>query len=378
MKHGLNWLIEGDALEQLSILLDAENRAPVDHPSRAPLAAADGPRNLSVAGSTAEIEVSGPLLPQDSRFLRFLGFAHTSYASIIQSLAAADADPAVDNIVLAIDSPGGAVDGMFEAIEAIRATRKPTSTRARTATSAAYGLAAATGRIAATGPASRFGSVGVVVEAQIRRDTVAISSTQAPDKRPDVTTPEGQAVVRKHLDDIHALFVEGIAAGRGTTAEKVNEDYGRGAVLLAAEAAERGMIDSFPQPSGARAETRAVGAQEPTENRMDADELRKKYPQAAARLIELERRRCTDHLKVGAAAGVPEKAHEAIEKGLSLDEMQGTYMAAHMSRRAIGDAQEDSDGVAGVAGGSSTLPEQDQEEAVHELVIDQLKGGTHG
>ena len=61
-----------------------------------------------------------------------------------------------------------------------------------------------------------------------------IASSAAPNKRPDVSTPAGQAVVRAELDDLHALFAERIAKGRSHatgktyTVAQINSDFGAG------------------------------------------------------------------------------------------------------------------------------------------------------
>jgi ClpP class serine protease len=151
-----------------------------------------------------------------------------------------------------IDSPGGQVDGLFEtiaAIDAFKATGKPLKVRASNAQSAAYALAAAAGRIEATSPASSFGSIGVAAAFVVSDKVVSVTSTDAPNKRPDVATDAGRAIVREQLDAIHELFVGAIAKGRGTTAAAVNKEFGRGATVLAGEARRRGMIDAIKPAS---------------------------------------------------------------------------------------------------------------------------------
>lgn len=336
----------------------------------------EGPRNLKIAGNTAEIRVEGALTRKFDLFLWWFGMEQTTYDSITAALAIAEANPDVSDIVLFIDSPGGEVAGMFETMEAIEAAQKPVTVRASLAASAAYGLASMADSIVATGPSATFGSVGVVASYLLQDDVVDITSTEAPDKRPDLSTKEGQAVVRKHLDDIHALFAQNIARGRGTTEAKVNKNFGRGAVMLADEALKRGLIDSLPQTQAAATTTRA-GAQQPKETRMTLDELRAQHPTLVAEVEAAERRRCLDHLQLGEAAGIPDKALEAIKSGETVASMQATYLAANMNKRDIADAQADAKVTEDAAGEATPTDDTDRSEAVHDEVAAVLKGGTH-
>jgi ClpP class serine protease len=207
------------------------------------------PRNMSVSGNVAQINIEGVLTTKPDLFSILFGGGNTTYESIQSGLAMAAADPAVKSLVLNVNSPGGQVNGLFDtlaAIEEFKATGKPISVRASMADSAAYAIAAVAGPIVATNAAAEFGSIGVAASFLKDEEIIDIASTEAPDKRPDVSTEEGQAVVRKYLDAVHELFVDAIARGRGTTVEDVNTNYGRGSVLLAGEAKKRGMINKSP------------------------------------------------------------------------------------------------------------------------------------
>ncbi len=217
--------------------------------------AAGIPRNFKLAGDVVEISIEGVLTPKPDFFAFWYGGGNTTYPDIIQSLALAAADPSVKRVVLNVKSPGGYCDGLFEALGALEAFPKPKETRASMADSAAYALAAMGGKITAAGPASEFGSVGVVAT-YVQYDfekVYEITSTHAPDKRPDPSTPEGQATIRVYLDALHDLFVDAIARGRtasgtATTKDEVNADFGRGGVLLANAAKKLGMVDKIDKP----------------------------------------------------------------------------------------------------------------------------------
>ncbi len=385
----MEWLITEDAYRDLaqaqnafiaSPTISAEFKAFMDDDE-----SRGSSRILSVADKSAEIRIEGPLTAEGG-FRSWL-FGGTQYIEIRDALAAADADPAVKNAVLAINSPGGTVDGLFETLDAIRAFSKPLSVRASCACSAAYAIAAvAGGKIEATSDAAQFGSIGVAAKFRFGADEVLIdiTSTEAPDKVPDVTTDEGKAVVRKRLDDIHGLFVDSIAAGRGISVKQVNADFGRGAVFLAREAKSAGLIDTAPKKArrprmtadddttivadtpdapestpAAEPQTEALLQSErgettpsteprpaatPKDPPMNQDELKTQHPElfaavsaagaekAASDAVASERDRVNAHLIMGEKSGDMKTAHEAIASGEGMTQtLQATYMAAGMN-----------------------------------------------
>lgn len=321
-------------------------------------AAADGPPNLRVAGDTAEIDVLGVLTEQEDFWLWLLGYENTAYADIRDALMRAQQNPAVKRAVLRINSPGGNVDGLFETVDALRAFTKPLTATAKMACSAAYDIAACASTIEAENAAAAFGSIGVAARFIVSDSIVDITSTEAPNKRPDVRTEEGQAVIRKQLDDIHALFTDVIVTGRKTTLERVNADFGRGGVFLAAEAKRVGMIDSIATAS------RGVGANKTTaSSRVDVAQgdgmETKTYEQGvtdgATATLASERKRVKAHLILGAQCGDMSIAIEAINAGAELDaEYQAKYMAAGMKRTAQAERQEDAAVVAAAITGAAT------------------------
>jgi ClpP class serine protease len=205
------------------------------------------PRIFKRAGDVAEIRIEGVLSPKMDLWALWYGEGCTTYGDIIQSLALASSDPSVRRVVLNIASPGGYVAGLFDCLAAIEMFTKPKEVIASMADSAAYAIAAMGGKITAVNPAAEFGSVGVV-QTHVKYDfaeVINITSTHAPDKRPDPATEEGRATIRKHLDDLHDLFVDAIARGRGKTKDVVNQTFGRGGVVLSKEAKRLGMIDKI-------------------------------------------------------------------------------------------------------------------------------------
>lgn len=297
------------------------------------------PKALAVSDGVAKIDIRGALTKSPDMFAMIFGGGNTTYRDIQQAVRTAENDPDVKKVVFEFDTPGGRIDGLFETIDAIRAMKKPKSARASLAASAGFALAAVAGPIEAMSRASQFGSVGIMSSHVVRSNVVNVTSTDAPKKRPDATTEEGRAMIREHLDEIHSLFADAIAGGRGVSTQTVNDTYGRGGVLLAASALERGMIDSIAGPDlrVIGAETAEASAESTETKQMKWSEFKAAHPEEAAKAIaegvEQERQRTVAHLKMGEACGDLGIALGAIRDGKSFDvETQSAYMAASLNR----------------------------------------------
>lgn len=342
---------------------------------------------LKTAGSVAEIRIEGVLVKEPSLLMWLFGMEQTAYRDIVAALAQASSDPAIKSVVLRVNSPGGTVSGLFDTLAAVQSFDKPLSVQAEQACSAAYAIAAAAGKITATSVAANIGSIGVAASFFVDEDVVELTSTEAPDKRPDVTTPEGKAVVVKYLDAIHALFADAIATGRGITVAQVNEDYGRGATVLAADAKKRGMIDAIarpllravptraaataddetPQPEAAGDEKAtsagAQGAASSERKGMDLNTLKAQHPAAfaeyAKEVLATERDRVGAHLTMGETSGDLKTAITAVKDGSPMTQtLMAQYMAAGMNRSDRNARQQETD-----AAGNATDAAQPTTEA---------------
>lgn len=365
------WLLEAGVWNRIEQAIgaagvaSAQQQADYEANSMA-LGSGDSPRVLTVAGNSAEVTIIGVLTPTPNFFAALFGGGNTTYAEINAALAAADRDDNVEDITLAINSPGGSVEGLFETLSAIEAVGKPiTAVVHGKALSAAYAIASKAGSITAASRSSAVGSIGVVQDRLIREDVVSITSTNAPDKRPDVTTEEGKAVVRKELDAIEGIFIEAIASGRGVTNDKVIADFGKGSNILADDALKRGMIDSVADSSSAVTKTArtqtALDDGAPTEAKtMDLDELKAKHPalytaakaDGAKEATSQERDRVTAHLEMGTKSGDMKTALAAVGDGSGMTlTLQAKYMSAGMDRSDVEKRQAD-DAAASAADGA--------------------------
>jgi ClpP class serine protease len=319
------------------------------------------PRILQVAGDVATITVGGVMTKGPSLFAMLFGGGNVIYPEIVAAIDAAERDPAVKRMELVLDSPGGQFDGLFEAVAALQSRKKPLKAIVRnTAASAGYALVSQADEIVAVNRAARIGSVGVVIDTYLDPNEISITSTEAPNKRPDLSTEEGRAVVREELDALHQLFVEAIATGRGMTVEKINAEFGRGGTLLADEALKRGMIDGIQGnplrvvKSATSSKTAAIGGINPENGNMDLATLKAQHPDVYAAAmhegVTAERERVSAHLIMGEASGAMDTATAAIKSGDTMTAtLQATYMAAGMNRKDQSNRQNDSADAAAAA-----------------------------
>jgi ClpP class serine protease len=341
-------------------------------------AEADGqlPRCMSIAGNTAEIRIEGVLTKKPDFFSMFFGGGNTTYVSIRNALAIAAADPKIKTILLAVDSPGGTVDGLFETLDAIAALRatsgKTLRVQADNAMSAAYGIAAAGGATEAVGRGSTFGSIGTAVSFFVDPDVVTLTNTESPDKRPDVTTAEGKAVVVKYLDQVETELVRAISRGRGVDAVTVTESYGRGASFTAPNALRIGMIDKISStPLRAVTSNRGKAMNEEQENsRAEASRI----DAAVERGKTQERDRVLAHILMGESSGDMTIALEALRSGAGMTlELNARYLSAGMNRTdRIKRQSEANDAERAVAGAGETAATTD----LGDQVVAVLKGSN--
>lgn len=360
------WLLDSDTFDSMCSLHEKAQA-----PSMAELAAYNetfalvegAPPNMSVSGETASISVRGILTDAPSWMARFFGSGNTTYSSIVTSIALAENDPTIKEINLNISSPGGeATAEWITALDAIANATKPVKAFVgQMAASAAFSIASQADEIIAQNEMSVIGSVGVVQQMFKNNSVINVTSTHAPNKRPDPSTPEGQAVIRAEIDPIEKIFIDRLAEGRNTTAEKVIADFGKGGTVLAKEAVQNNMIDRIAgSVAGKSVNTAAVKSgktQVMEDSKMDLATLKTEQPAVYAAAVQVgkeqgineERERVESHLTMGEASGDMKTALAAVESG---DQCSSKYMAkynaASMKRNATAAHVQDG-GDAGVA-----------------------------
>lgn len=255
------WAITRETLETIVAIAERENETPQAVAARLgrPL---DNTYDVEVRDGIAIIPVAGPLFRYANLFTMVSGA--TSYEILARDFARALDDPMVDGILLNIDSPGGEVNGVSELADMIYAGRKRKPVKAYVGglgASGGYWIAAAAEEIIAADTA-QLGSIGVVAafedsreaEAKSGRRRFEIVSSQSPDKRLDPTTDDGRSKIQARIDALAGIFVGKVATFRGVDEAKVLKDYGRGGVLVGADAVAAGLADRVGSFEGILAE----------------------------------------------------------------------------------------------------------------------------
>lgn len=238
----------------------------------------------------AIIQITGPLSRSGPDFWDMLmGYGGTSYGDIIESIKKAESNDRIKKIQLQMDTPGGEVTGVDEVWTALTGCKKKKiAINNGMIASAGMWIASGCDQILAVESTSETGSIGVVIsvvdwserEKQFGVKVYDITSENAPDKRPDVSTKKGRDVLKKRVDAIENVFISRVAAGRNTTVEDVKENFGRGSMLIAEDpngmdAADVGMIDGLIKSDYTR-EDNENGVYETDENSPDAVDVQNK------------------------------------------------------------------------------------------------------
>lgn len=204
-------------------------------------------------GGVAVIDVMGPLEQRAQNHM--CGYAD-GYDAIEMRVKAALGDPAVNAIVLRIDSPGGDAAGCFEAVrrmqEAQVASGKPVFAYAdEMMASAAYAVACVANAGIFTPPGGSVGSVGVLsmhtdlskaLEGGGFNVTIARSGKRKAEHNPyEALTDEARASMQDMVNGLAGQFAGIVANARGMKPKAVLAL--EGAVLMGEKAVEAGLAN---------------------------------------------------------------------------------------------------------------------------------------
>lgn len=239
-----SWLMLPDALDNLMAIADRQGQPEaLEARIGKPL---ENARSVTVRDGIAVIPVTGPIMRYANLFTRISGA--TSTQELATDLQVALDDPKIKGIVLNIDSPGGEASGINELADMIYAARERKPIKAYGGgyvASGAYWLASAAGELVIDDTAL-VGSIGVVTEVLIRdakegEKRYTITSQNAPNKRPDLSTEEGRAVLSKTIDSMSGVFVAKVARNLGVDVERIPEMGDHGGLRVGAEAVDAGL-----------------------------------------------------------------------------------------------------------------------------------------
>lgn len=379
------WLLQDSVLQAItqSVTLSDDQKAEAMAAIGGPRA--DAERVMVKSGSHATINVVGVMTSTPSWMAYFFGGGNTLYGDIRAAIQDAESDPEVKEVDFYFNSGGGEAQPVTAVGDLIAAMGKPTRAIVDTAASAAYWLASQTDNIVMRDRASQVGSIGVV-RTQVKPSESAyieVTSTNAPNKRPNPETEEGLAVIRAEIDPMHDLFATAVAVGRDTTVEMVNNNFGRGGMVLATKAIEVGMADGFltasetPKPVTTKAEGAKI---------MDLATLKAEHPGLVAQIRDegyeagkkdgaaAEEKRVKFHAMMGEKTGATAFALTAIKNGTPTDdvEAQVEYMTCGRNGSDLAARQEDEAALAGNNPAEAT--DEAREQAAVKNVFDIASG----
>lgn len=245
LANGTPWAIEASALETIIGIAQRENNLEAVLKERGePLA---NTHNIDNRDGVAVIPVTGPLFPRANLFAEISGAYSVEMLAL--DLARAGDDPDVRGVVLAIDSPGGHITMINEFANQVADFSKPIVAYViGSAASAAFWIAIAADRVVLDGTAI-VGSVGVVAGFESPdKDRIEIVSSNAGDKRPDISTEEGVAVIQALVDDTESVFIDAVMNFRSMDREQITAL--RGGVVIGAKAVEMGFADEVGSLEG--------------------------------------------------------------------------------------------------------------------------------
>lgn len=253
------WLIMQESLETILEIVNARlsGKAFTDEEIKIRLQEAEKDKNenprVTTGGGVGVLSLVGPIFPKANLMTELSGA--TSLDSFRTDLRNLLADDSVKQVVLDIDSPGGASDLIPETGKEIREARsvKPIYAVANTmAASGALWLGSQATKFYST-ESGKVGSLGVyhVHEDRSRLDEtegtkvtfVYAGKFKTAGNPHEPLSEEAHAYIQEHVDEIYDSFITEVATGRGMSEEVVRRDFGEGKLFSAKTAKKIGMID---------------------------------------------------------------------------------------------------------------------------------------
>jgi signal peptide peptidase SppA len=287
------------------------------------------PKGYTVADGVAVLPVDGVIAKRMNLFTKISGGASSELAG--RDFEAALADRSVEAIVLAIDSPGGTIDGTPELADLVYRARgqKPVLAVADgMMASAAYWIGSAADAVYASTEVAVVGSIGVVTRhvdvsaAEAKQGIVSTEIYSGKYKRIasqyGPLSEEGRAYIQESLDHAYSVFVDAVARNRGASVETVLTDMADGRTFQGSQAVAAGLVDgvaTLPEvvamareiARGRTSSKRAGAARATNEGTMNIETLQQDHPELVAEIAEQAR--------AEALAGVGEQLAAARAEG---------------------------------------------------------------
>ncbi len=209
------------------------------------------------SGQIAVLPLYGIITQRGNMVDALSGPGSCSTQQFAASLSDALNDPAVEQILIDIDSPGGSVYGVEELATQILVARgqKPVVAVANSlAASAAYWIGSAASEFYCT-PGGEVGSIGVWqahedISDALKYDGIDVTLISAGKFKVEGNpyeplTAEATAFLQSRVDDYFNAFVAAVAQARAVNADEVINGMGQGRVMGASAALSLNMIDGI-------------------------------------------------------------------------------------------------------------------------------------
>ena len=207
---------------------------------------------VKIENKVATIPVYGALYNKSDIFTWYYDL--TTYEELSEAMDYS-LEEGVKKIIFDIDSPGGLVAGVEKLAKKISNLGIETEAMVDYAASAAYLLASQTNKIITTGKWVEVGSIGIIsviadfskAYEQMGIKNLVFTSKKAPNKFINPNTERGAKQIQNRLDEYHELFTDLISEGRNVDKEYIDNNFGKGATLMAEKAIKFNMIDEVFQ-----------------------------------------------------------------------------------------------------------------------------------
>ncbi len=237
---------------------------------------AAGTRSAAIRDGVGALPIFGPILPR-AAMMNPSGGGAVALDHLAADFRVLQADTAVRKILLVVDSPGGVTTDIAQFARLVAQSPKPVVAHVTgMGCSAAYWIISQAKEISIDATAM-VGSIGVMMGGSVQetpdqagRREIAIVSKNAPNKRPDLTTEDGRAVVQGTVDAIEDVFIAAIARGRGVSEATVRSDFGQGGTLAGGPAVKAGMADRV-EADGLDGAIRRLATRNPSTRRTAAE-----------------------------------------------------------------------------------------------------------
>lgn len=212
------------------------------------------PHMFSQHGEVGVISIRGPLSNSDSIWAKYFGVA--TYPDIREALAYAAGNPEVKGILLAINSGGGAVNGVEDTsrlMAQINKSIKPVYTHTDGMMASGGYWLGVNGRKVFASSTSIVGSIGVITthmeqSEALKNEGIGVTVIRAGKYKAlanpyEKLTDQAKEEIQSKANDIYDIFIGHVAEQRGVTAAVADQKMGQGREFLGSRAAEVGLTD---------------------------------------------------------------------------------------------------------------------------------------